>query len=265
MDEQVRSELAELLKTGGRNLCTMPQLLGNSLRQRCPDAGKTISEIEDALTIGCVQSMLDSLGAVDEEELADRLVKQSQMAPDRARWVIDTWVHALAAADTPPPPPGRDWSAWNRLDVKSAGGAGAYQQAVGNLIVAAAAGAIGGAVVGLCMSISGEAARITSLDALEDAAPWQQTAALLFLGLLGGLAGGLIGWIGFGGRSFAHEEIGGTTIGRLVFSALAAFLGAGSGVVAGLVLIGLVGAMVGALFGAIIGIVLAEVILRFWP
>jgi hypothetical protein len=197
--------------------------------------------------------------------LADRLVTQSDMAPDRARWVIETWVHALAAADTPPPPPGRDWSAWNRLDVTAATGGGGYRGAVHNLFVIAAAGAVGGSVVGMLLSVSGEAARLGSLEPLEDAAPWLLALAFLSLGLLGGLAGALIGWIGFGGRSSLEEVAGGTSIGRLAFSALAAALGAGSGIIVGLVPLGLIGLMIGALFGAVIGIFFAELILRFWP
>jgi hypothetical protein len=264
MDEQVRSELADILKTGGRNLCTMPQVLGTLLRQRCPEAETTVAEVQQALAFGCVRSMLEAVGPVDVLALADRFVSQSGMAPDRALWVIETWAHALAAADTPPPL-GRDWSAWNRLDVKSASGAGAYQQAISNLIGVAAAGAIGGAVVALFVSIGGEATRFGSLESLEDAAPWVQAVAFLFLGLLGGLAGGVIGWIGFGGRSFAHDATGGTTFGRWALSATGACVGGGSGVVAGLAVLGLIGVMIGALFGAVLGILAAELILRFWP
>ena len=217
MDDQVRSELADLVKTGGRNLCTLPQVFANLLRQRCPGEESTVADILRAFDSGCVRAMQESVGTANADELVKRLVDQSGMDPDRARWVIESWVYAFAGTDAAPAL-GRDWAAWNRLDVKSADGGGAYQRAVGNLIVVAAAGAAGGAVVGLLLSISGEAARMASLEALEDAAPWLQAVAFLFLGLLGGLAGGVIGWIGFGGRGFTHDTVGGTTFGRLAFS-----------------------------------------------
>jgi hypothetical protein len=239
-------------------------VFANLLRQRCPGEESTVADILRAFDTGCVRAMQASVGTVDEDALVDRLVDQSGMDPKRARWVIESWVYAFAGTDSAPVL-GRDWAAWNRLDVKSANGGGAYQRAVGNLIVVAAAGAAGGAVVGLLLSVSGEAARMASLDTLDEAAPWLQAMAFLFLGLLGGLAGGVIGWIGFGGRSFTHDTIGGTTFGRLGFSALAAVLGAGSGVIVGLVLLGLIGVMIGALFGAVMAILIAELILRFWP
>ena len=265
MDEQVRSELTELLKTGGRNLCTLPQVLGNLLRQRCPDAESTVADIEQALRAGCVQSMLATVGAVDEVALAEELVSQSGMAPDHALWVIETWVQALAAADTPLPL-GRDWSAWNRLDVKGVqAGGGSYQRAIGNLMVVGAAGAIGGAGMGLFLPLSGEAARVGDLDILRDTSPWLQVAAFVAMGALGGLAGAIVGWIAFGGRSRATDSLGGTTLARLTLSALAAFFGAGSGVLGGLSLLGLIGVMLGALVGAVVGLLAVEVLLRIWP
>jgi hypothetical protein len=270
MDDQVRSELADLLKTGGRNLCTMPRMVSILLRQRCPDAESTVSDVEQALAFGSIRSMLEAVGPVDVEELTARLVKESGMTSDRARWVIETWVLALAAADTPPPL-GRDWAAWNRLDVTTAtaGGGGAYQRAVGHLVVVGLAGTVGGAVLGAYFLIGGEAAMIGPWqDAVQDVPPWLRGAALLTLGMLGGFAGGLFGWMFAGGRSWTYDALGDTTVGRLALTCLGAMGGGGIGVLAGLELLGLIGVMLGALLGALIGAVLgllcADGISRFW-
>ena len=142
MDEQVRSELSDLMKSGGRNLCTMPRMLGILLRQRCPQSGDAVAEVEQALTVGCVRPMLDAVGPIDVRELTDRLTEQSGMAAERARWAIETWVLACSAADTPPSVT-NDWSTWNRLDVsaETAGGGGAYQRSIVHLVLVALAGA----------------------------------------------------------------------------------------------------------------------------
>ncbi|HEY1380434.1 MAG TPA: hypothetical protein VGF55_26770 [Gemmataceae bacterium] len=270
MDELVRSELADLLKAGGRNLCTMPRMLGILLRQRCPDASGPVHELEQALAFGCVGPILAAVGPVDEAELADRLAEESGMTPERARWAIASWVQALNAADTPSEL-ARDWSSWNRLDVSAAtaGGTGAYQRAVGHLVTVGAAGAAGGAGLGLYLLSRGDAGLIEPWrEALEDLAPWLQITALLALGMLGGFVGGLLGWIVAGGRSWTYDAEGGTTLGRLAFSAMGAFHGAGVGVMACLGLIGLIGALLGALVGglvgAVLGLLIAEGISRYW-
>ena len=90
--------------------------------------------------------------------------------------------------------------------------------------------------------------------------------ALFGLGILGGFAGGLLGWIALGGRSWTYDAHGGTTLGRLVLAAFGAFHGAAAGVLMGVVMLGLIGVMVGsligALFGAILGLLIAEGISR---
>src|SRR2546430_1483670 len=83
-----------------------------------------------------------------------------------------------------------------------------------------------------------------------DGPEWASLASLLALGVLGGFAGGLLGWIFGGGRSWTYVAHGGTTLGRLAFAAFGAFDGAAVGVLAGLALLGLIGAMVGAMVGA---------------
>jgi hypothetical protein len=270
MDDQVRAELRDLLSTGGRNLCTMPRMLGIMLGQRCPGADRAVHELEQALTVGCVGPILAAVGPVDEPELAARLAEQTGMELDRARWVIESWVLALDAADTPPAPT-RGWEEWNRLDVSGtiAGGTGSYRRAVGHLIVVGVAGAAGGTSLGMFLLSRGEAALIGPWrEALEDLSPRMQVGSLLVLGVLGGFAGGLLGWILGGGRSWTYDAIGGTTLGRLVLSALGAFHGAAIGGMAGLAFLGLIGVMIGSLVGAFVGAFLgllaAERISRFW-
>jgi hypothetical protein len=264
MDDQVRTELADMLNTGGRNLCTMPRMVGILLRQRCPDAEQTVAEVELALTSVCVRPMLESVGPVDEVELAERLVNETGMDPARALWVIATWVHALAGADVAQPL-GRDWSAWNRLDVKSEVGGSSHRRVIGILILISAAGAVGGSAMGLFLALSGEAARLGPLEVLQDASPWLQVTAFLILGLLGGFAGAMLGWIVAGGRGGAYESGGGPSLGRVALSATGAFVGAAGGVLAGLSTMGLIGVMLGPVVGAIAGVLTAEVLLRFWP
>ncbi len=271
MDDHVRSELTDLLKTGGRSICATPRMVGILLRERCLNAEKSVCEIEQALTIGCVREMLEAIGPVDGDGLAERLVNESGMSRERAVWVIESWAQAIAAADIPEPL-ARDWSAWNRLDVSAAtaGGGGPYQRAVGHLIIVGIAGAVGGAGLGLEVLLRGGAARPGPWrDALEDLPAGLHIAALLVLGMLGGFAGGLTGWISAGGRSWTYDALGGTTLGRLGIGALGALSGAGIGAMAGISLLGLIGVMLGALFGAlfgaILGLFLAEGISRLLP
>jgi hypothetical protein len=261
MDEHVQSELVELLKTGGRNLCTMPRTLGILLHQRCPDAEATIRDLETALTAGCVGPILAGTGPIDEAELTTNLVQKTSMAPDRARWVIESWVRALDQADAPPAI-GRDWSEWNKLDVSQAtqGGSGGYQRAVAHLIIVGVLGAAGGATLGIYHVLHGNVPAGPWREALEDIDPWMQVPALLLLGILGGFAGGLLGWIALGGRSWTYDAMGGSTLGRLVLAALGAFHGAAIGVMACVVLLGLIGVMVGSLIGGLIGAVLGLLI-----
>jgi hypothetical protein len=270
MDEQVRSELIDLLRTGGRNLCTMPRMLGTMLRQRCPDGEEPIRCLEDALANGCIAPILATVGAVDEPALVHDLVARTGMTTDRAQWVIASWVQALDVVDAPPTI-ARDWSQWNRLDVSEAtqGGSGAYQRAVGHLIVVGLAGAAGGTTLGFFTLIRGDAALVGPWQAaLEEVEPWMQVPALVVLGVLGGFTGGLLGWIIGGGRSWTYDAHGGTTLGRLVLSAVGAFHGSGIGVVLIVALLGLIGvmfgALVGGLVGAFLGLLLAEGISRFW-
>src|SRR5262245_53894432 len=111
MDEQVRSELIDLIKSGGRNLCTMPRMLGIMLRQRCPESEGAVRELEDALASGCVRPIMAATGPVDEPPLVDDLVSHTGMTRDRAEWVIESWVRALDAGDIPQEM-SRNWSEW---------------------------------------------------------------------------------------------------------------------------------------------------------
>jgi hypothetical protein len=268
MDEQVRAELTDLLRTGGRNLCTMPRMIGVLLRERCPDASQSVADLEQALRLGCVGPILDAIGAIDVEPLAGRLTEQTGMPMDRARWVVETWVHAIGAADSPPPV-ARVWAAWNRLDVTSttAGGTDGYERAIVHLVVAALAGAVGGATLGIERLMDSNAA-LAIHDDLQDMPPWLQITSLIALGILGGGAGGLLGWILVGGRSWIHDAQGGTTLGRLVLASLGGCAGAAIGAFGGLTTLGLIGVMVGSLFGgligAVFGLLVAEGIYRFW-
>ncbi len=272
MDEQVTRELSDVLATAGPSVCTTPRVLGILLRQRCPQAEAQISELEQALTSGCVRPILDSPESADLERLAAQLAERSGMELSRAHWAITTWAHALAKAERAGPTPlGRDWSSWNKLDVSgaTAGGSGAYQRSLGHLALVGAAGAVGGAGLGFYLLLRGEWALIEPWRvALEDLAPWLRVVALVVLGGLGGGAGGLLGWIFGGGQSWTYIATGGTTLGRLAFSALGAFHGAGVGVMVGLGVAGLMGILPGGLLGAgvgsFLGLLVAEQIARFW-
>jgi hypothetical protein len=269
MDEQVRSELIDLVKSGGRNLCTMPRMLGILLRQRCPNAEESVRELEQALSSGCVAPILAAVGPVDEPALIQDLVARTGMTAERAEWVIATWVQALALVDAPPAV-GRDWSEWNKLDVSQAtqGGSGVYHRAISHLVIVGMLGAAGGATLGIYHILYGNAPAGPWRDDLPDFGPWLHVLALLALGILGGFAGGLLGWIAAGVRSWTYDAMGGTTLGRLVLAGLGAFHGATIGVMACVVLFGLIGVMVGSLIGglvgAVLGLLVAEDISRFW-
>lgn len=272
MDDQVRTELTDLLKSGGRNLCTMPRMLGIMLRQRCPDADGPVRELEDALEAGCVGPILAATGGVDQGALADDLVAKTGLAQDRARWAISTWAEALDTSDAPQAV-GRDWAEWNRLDVSDVtdggGGGGVYQRAIWHLVLVGLAGAIGGCMFGVFILVRANDARPAPwAGMLDEVDPRLQVPAVFVLGILGGFAGGLLGWIFGGGRSWTYDAIGGTTLGRLTFSCGGAFHGAIAGTLCGVVTLGLIGITLGALvgggLGGFLGLLAAERISRFW-
>jgi hypothetical protein len=131
------------------------------------------------------------------------------------------------------------------------------------------AGAAGGTTFGMYVSARGDALAASPWwDALQEVEPWARVPAVIALGVLGGFAGGLLGWIIGGGRSWTYDAHGGTTLGRLVFSAFGAFHGAVIGILPLTVLLGLIGVMAGslagALIGAFLGLLIAEGISRFW-
>jgi hypothetical protein len=211
-----------------------------------------------------------AVGPVDEAELSQQLVAKSGIELERARWAIKTWVLALDTVDSEPAIR-RDWSSWNRLDVSTStrGGAGIYQRAVFHLIAVGLAGAFGGIVFGLFLLSRGEAALLGPWhEALDEVEPWAVVPAVLALGFIGGLTGGLLGWIIGGGRSWTYDAVGGTTLGRLSLAGLGAFQGATIGVLPSVCLLGLIGVLIGAMFGgaigAFLGLLIAEGISRFW-
>src|SRR5437763_7585096 len=118
MDEQVRTELCALIATSGPSVCNTPRLLTLLLRQCCPEATEQVRELGLALEVGCVQEFLDAAGPVDLPALVDRLMADSGLSADRARWVIATWRDAInenpGTSEQSLMP---DWSRWNRLDV----------------------------------------------------------------------------------------------------------------------------------------------------
>src|SRR5262245_56717075 len=269
MDDPVRDQLCDLLATSGWDVCTTPRVVGMLMRQRCPNAGESVRELEQALETGCVRIILADPQSIDEQSLAEQLAEQSGMDADRARWAVATWNHALRSTNALSEDPlSRDWSSWNKLDVSraTAGGTGCYQRAVWHMVLVGLAGAVGGAGFGMALLARSEFASLEPWrEALDDLSPTLQVVALIALGVLGGFAGGLLGWIFGGGQYDAH---GGTTLGRLVLSGQGAFYGAVIGVLGCLAGFGLGGVMPGALIGAglgaFLGLLTAERMSRLW-
>lgn len=272
MDDPVRDQLCDLLATSGQDVYTTPRVLGMLLRQRCPNAGESVRELEQALEAGCVRTILDGPEPVDEQSLAEELSARSGMDSDRARWAIETWSHALRASDAAARNSScRDWTSWNKLDVsrETAGGTGSYQRAIWHMVIVGLGGAVGGAGFGVALLVRGHLATLEPWrEALEELSPTMQVIALIALGIPGGFAGGLVGWIFGGGQSWTYDAHGGTTLGRLAFSGQGALSGAVIGVLGGLAFLGLIGVMLGALvgagLGAFLGLQAAERRSRFW-
>lgn len=269
MDDNVQAELIELLKTGGRNLCTMPQILGMMLRQRCPDAESQIGELMHALTSGELAPLLNGVGPIDEAELHQRILERCAVTPERASWVVDSWNRALEAADRTPLV-SKDWSKWNRLDVSTemCGGLGASQRSLFQLLLVGAAGAMGGGSVGLIL-IGGRSLDDAWRQSLDGIQPGLQLAVLTGLGIVGGFSGGVLGHIGIGAQNWAQHSNGGATLGRIRLSMFGALVGGACGAAIGLAAFGLIGVALGAALGAIAGTVLgwmsAVAVSRFWP
>jgi hypothetical protein len=272
MDETVREQLAQLVAEHGRSLCTTPRVVSMMLRNVCPDAQQPIHEIELALTHGCVAPMLVGLPeSADVAALTQKLIDATGLNEDRARWAIETWVAALCRERPETSGLKRDWSQWNRLEVTPATGGpmGTYQRSVIHLIVVAAAGAFGATTLGWLALFKPDFFTFSPWsDAVSDLPEWAQGLSVIVLGALGGGAGGLLGWIFGGGRSWTYDAYGASTLGRLWYSASGAYFGANIGVLGGLAMIGLMGATLGGLLGAALGAwmgqLTAERISRFW-
>jgi hypothetical protein len=148
-----------------------------------------------------------------------------------------------------------NWATWNQLDVgPMTGSPSLYRRSVVHLAVVAACGAVGGAMLGIIGLAHPEFQREpTWRDAVADVPEWARFPSVIALGILGGGAGGLLGWILGGGQSWTYSVLGTTTLGRLVFSAIGAAVGALLGAAGGLMLMGLIGVMVGSLLGALLG------------
>jgi hypothetical protein len=274
MDETVREQLAQLIAEHGRSLCTTPRVVSMMLRQHCPDpaALEPINDIELALTHHCVAPLLTSLPELaDVPALTKKFVEATGLSEERARWAIGTWIGALCREKPETSGITRDWSQWNRLDVGPITGApmGTYRKSIIHLLVVAAAGAFGATTLGwLAMIRPNFFALSPWAEAVEDLPEWAQGISVLLLGALGGGAGGLLGWIIGGGRSWTYDAYGTTTLGRLYYSASGAYFGANIGVLGGLAMIGLMGATLGGLLGAVLGAwmgqMTAERISRYW-
>jgi hypothetical protein len=247
MHDAVRAELIDLMKTGGRNLCTMPRVLAAMLRERCPDNEDVAREIEQALDCGCVSEMLRAVGPIDAAALAAELSSHSDLPRDRARWVIDSWLLAITAADEPPAV-GRDWSAWNGLVAQ---GNRRGHRALMRFCAVALAGAAGGGTVEW-VAVASPAWR----NAVEGLPAEFGPFALSIFGYLGGATGGGLGWMAANGLIKPGP---GPNRRRLVIGCLGAAIGGLVGAPAGLELFGLAGIMFGSLAGAFAGGLLAAV------
>lgn len=272
MDDHIREQLAELIADHGRSICTTPRVVSMMLRQAVPGAADLIQEIELALSHGCVAPMLVGLPeTANVEELTQKLIDATGIAEDRARWAIETWVVALCREKPETSSITRDWSEWNRLDVSHqvAGGKSTYRRSVVHLLIVAAAGASGGAFMSVLALLMPHMRWFEIWQSgISDLPSWAQMMAPIVLGAMGGGAGGLLGWMIGGGRSWTYDAFGGTTLGMLYFSSANAFAFASLGVLAGVAFLGLIGAMVGsmagALLGAFLGMYAAERASRYW-
>src|SRR5207244_12145578 len=146
---------------------------------------------------------------------------------------------------------------------------GPYRRSIVHLVVVSVAGAFGATTLGWISLFRPDFFAVSPWgDVVVDLAEWAQGLSVIVLGIIGGGAGGLLGWIFGGGRSWTYYAYGTTTLGRLWYSASGAYFGANIGVCGGLALLGLIGTMVGGLAGAMLGAILgmftAERISRFW-
>jgi hypothetical protein len=272
MDEAVREHLCKLIEEHGRSLCTTPRVVSMMLRNECPDGHAQTHEIEEALTNGCIAPMLVGLPeSADVGALTQKLIDATGLSDERARWAIESWVAALCRERPETSGLSRDWSQWNKLDVgKQTGGSiGPYQRSIIHLLIVAAAGAFGATTLGWLPYLQPGFFTLSPWEeAVSDLPEWAQGLSIILLGGLGGGAGGLLGWIFGGGRSWTYDAYGMTTLGRLWYSASGAYFGANIGVLGGLAMIGLMGAnlggMLGAALGAWMGLMTAERISRYW-
>lgn len=113
MDEGVRLKLREILTAQGEPLRRDPQRLEAILRDHCPEGRREIHLLAGAAKAGLVEDLVGAWGSGPPEMLVARLSKRLNedmgVAPQLARWTIETWAYALynvrfRPKPAPPPP-----------------------------------------------------------------------------------------------------------------------------------------------------------------
>jgi len=97
-DRTPATALKDLLAQHGQQLAFDPDATLKLLSEACPTAGREVEAIVAAQRLRIPWELLNSGIAVDParlDVLAKTLADQTQMQPDAARWIIQTWLKAL--------------------------------------------------------------------------------------------------------------------------------------------------------------------------
>jgi hypothetical protein len=255
MNNAAANVLYEVLKSYGRGICDTPRMFETLLRQQARAFPAEIEVLMAAINHKVVRKLAEDPNR-DRDELTHILTDYARLPETDARWAVDSWAAALGLA-----PPPKAVTRWNEIETPAElarDAAKPVRYALYGLVLVLLAGAIGGAIPGVWLSVKLARHDPEAVDFVHHWATLETTDPLrigLVYGTLGAFAGAVGGAAGFmfGGKTRL-------TPGRVLGAMIGAFLASADGVFFGMVSGGHIGAFVTGLIAASIGTFIATLL-----
>jgi hypothetical protein len=262
MNDQARLKLSEMIHNYGQNICNTPRTCVMVLGQQCAEFPAEKDLLLRALDRGAVTAVLKGpVGGPWDEEV--KKVAGSSVAPDDARWAVESWAIALGKhPDVAPPPPKPVESLNAPSDATKTGGA---VRAAGTTLAVAIGGGIGGAFTAATLFTVFVCAHVTVPPFRQDMPDALIVALILIGAVVGGVAGSVgsaLGWTVIQTQSSAlnlsteqlnrrmRKGFSGAFTGAMIGTAVPGYCFGGLGVLLGAFFGGLSGAITGGMAGA---------------
>jgi len=111
MNDLARTKLVDIVNSYGRTVCNTPRTCEIFLQQHCDDLPAERQLLGEALRRGTVSRLVEAKDqpyAAISAALVSELASAADIAPEDARWAVDSWALALGkhpSTATPPPLP----------------------------------------------------------------------------------------------------------------------------------------------------------------